>query len=224
MGEHQLVLFRHGGQRGGGGTHVGALVVGRHRLPALEEGIASQRHDYPHRLLAQSPSVATMMALIVWQAVRPVEDDPALGLEDVVGDLEAVHPELLEDVLAHLGLPVVEGRQAVHELDRRVAGPGDHVAVHLVGREELDPLRPDALVLAHRHPDVGVEVVHPGDPFVDVLGQRQPGAGLLGDRAAGRDQVVLRPQVAGAHSRTSMPYLQAPTISELPMLLRASPR
>ena len=42
-----------------------------------------------------------------------------LRLEDLVGDLHAVQPEALEDVLAHLGLAVVEGGQAVHELDRR---------------------------------------------------------------------------------------------------------
>ena len=34
----------------------------------------------------------------------------------------AVHPELLEDLLADLRLGVVEGRQAVHELHVRVAG------------------------------------------------------------------------------------------------------
>ena len=43
-------------------------------------------------------------------------------LEDLVGDLHPVEAELLEDLLADLGLAVVEGRQAVHELDARVAG------------------------------------------------------------------------------------------------------
>ena len=68
--------------------------------------------------------------------------------------------------------------------------------VHLVRREELDPLGPDALVLAHRDPDVGVEEVDARHTLVDVLGQREPGAGLLGDAAAGLDQVLLRPQIA----------------------------
>src|SRR3954454_10803296 len=61
-----------------------------------------------------------------------VEDDRALGLEDVVGHLEAVHAELLEDRLADLRVPVVEGRQAVHELHLRVPGPREHVPVDLV--------------------------------------------------------------------------------------------
>ena len=43
------------------------------------------------------------------------------GLEDLVGDLQAVHAVGLEDLLADLGLAVVEGRQAVQELDLRVA-------------------------------------------------------------------------------------------------------
>ena len=66
-----------------------------------------------------------MMALIVcirfsaWsQTIDP------LGLEDVVRDLHAVQPEPLVHLLADLGVAVVEGRQAVHELDRRVAGLG----------------------------------------------------------------------------------------------------
>src|SRR5258708_4143263 len=42
-----------------------------------------------------------------------VPDDRALGLEDLVRDLHAVHPEALVHLLADLGLAVVEGWQAV---------------------------------------------------------------------------------------------------------------
>src|SRR5678815_1681521 len=86
-----------------------------------------------------------------------VPDDRPLGLEDLVRDLQALHPEALVHLLADLGLAVVEGRQTVHELDGRVAGLGDQVAVDLVWRKELDPLIPDRGLLTHRHPDVGVE-------------------------------------------------------------------
>ena len=72
-----------------------------------------------------------------------------------------------------------------------------HVRVDLVRRQQLDPLLPHALVLAHRDPDVGVEEVDAGDALVDVVGEREPGTGLLGDPAAGLDEVVARPQVFG---------------------------
>ena len=36
-------------------------------------------------------------------------------LEDLVGHFHLGDAELLEHVLAHLGLPIVEGGQAVHE-------------------------------------------------------------------------------------------------------------
>src|ERR671912_445180 len=126
-----------------------------------------------------------------------IPDERVLGLEDLVGDLHAVQAELLVDVLADLGLAVVEGRQAVQEPDPGVPGPADHVGVHLVGLEELDPLLPHALVLAHRDPHVGIEVIDAIHALVHVLGEGQPGPGLLGDRATGLDQVLGGPQVLG---------------------------
>src|SRR4051812_10534939 len=127
--------------------------------------------------------------------LRLVEDDRVLGLEHVVGDLQPVHAEALVDVLADLGPAVVEGRQAVHEPDLRVPGALDDRRVHLVGGQQLDPLLPDRLLLAHGDPDVGVEVVHAADSLVDVLGQRETCAGLLGDVVARLDQVVLGPEL-----------------------------
>ena len=49
------------------------------------------------------------------------------------------------DVLADLGVGVVEGRQAVHELRVLVAGLVQRFPVDLVGLEQLDPLVPDLL-------------------------------------------------------------------------------
>ena len=113
-----------------------------------------------------------------------VPDDRSLGLEDVVRDLHPVQPEPLVHLLADLGLAVVERRQAVHELDGRVAGLGDELGVDLVGREELDPLVPDRRVLAHRDPDVRVEEVDALHALVGALGQGDPGAGVLRDLPA----------------------------------------
>src|SRR4051794_37551841 len=121
----------------------------------------------------------------VQAVLRLVEHDGVLGLEDVVGDLEALEPVLLEDLLPHLRLAVVERRQAVHELHLRVPGPGDRLAVDLVRLEELDPFAPHALVLAHRHPHVGVEEVDSLHSLVHVGGEGEAGARLLLDGAGG---------------------------------------
>jgi hypothetical protein len=141
----------------------------------------------------------------VQPVLRLVEDDGVLGLEHLVGHLQAVHSVLLEDVLADLRLAVVERRQAVHELHRRVARPGQHGAVHLIGGECVDALGPGGLVLTHRYPHVGVEEVHAADALVHVLGQGETGAGLLGDPPAGVDEAVLRPPV----TRGAQPHVHA---------------
>src|SRR5690554_2252438 len=50
-----------------------------------------------------------------------VEDHGGFRLEDLLAHLHAVDPELLEDLLADLGLPIMEGRQAVQELGMGIA-------------------------------------------------------------------------------------------------------
>ena len=92
------------------------------------------------------------------------------------------------------------------------------------GRRSLIRSSHTLFVLAHRHPHVGVEEVHAGDALVDVLGERQARAGVVRDLPAGLDEVVLRPQVTRRAQPDVHPELEPPTISELPMLLRASPR
>ena len=71
----------------------------------------------------------------------------------------AVQPELLEDLLADLGVRVVERRQAVHELHVRIAGQLHRLGVHLIGEQQRDALLPDVVGLAHRDPDVGEQEV-----------------------------------------------------------------
>ena len=138
-----------------------ALLLGGHRLAAPEQGVAAQGDDDAHRCGPQSPIVATRTALIVCIRFSAWSNTIDAGrLEDLVGDLHLGDAEVLEHLLADLGVPVVERRQAVHEL--RVAGlPVAAIArrVDLVRREQLDALRPDLLGLAHRDPHVGVQVV-----------------------------------------------------------------
>ena len=94
--------------------------------------------------LRYTPIVATMTALIVcirfsaWSNTIDRSDS-----KTSFGDLEPVEAELLEDLLADLGVAVVERRQAVHELHLRVAGLRHQLGVDLVRLEQLDPLVPD---------------------------------------------------------------------------------
>src|SRR5438128_12429406 len=73
---------------------------------------------------------------------------------------------MLIDLAANFCLPVMEGRQAMHELDVGVAGFPDDIHVDLVRLEQVDALLPYRLVFPHRHPDVGVEEFDAIDPLV----------------------------------------------------------
>ena len=81
----------------------------------------------------QSPIVATMTALIVcirfsaWSQTIERSDSKTSFVTSM-----PVEAEALEHLLADLRVAVVEGRQAVHELHRRIAGLRDEVRVDLV--------------------------------------------------------------------------------------------
>ena len=115
-----------------------------------------------------------MAALIVWRRFSAwSKDNGSLRLEDLLGDLERLEPPFLENRLADLGLPVVQRRQAVQELDRRVSRGLEQAGVDLVGKKLLDALVPFLLRFAHREPDVGVEEIGSGHRFVDVGRERE---------------------------------------------------
>ena len=121
--------------------------------------------------------------------------------------------------------PVVEGRQAVHELDVRVAGLVEQRSVDLVGQQQVDALLPRLLGLTHGDPDVGVDEVDAVHARPEVVGVRDPGAGLRGDLLRGLDRPpAWLHRTRGATIRTSMPIIAPATSSELPTLLWASPR
>ena len=107
------------------------------------------------------------------------------------------------------------GRQCMN-FTCRVAGLRDELGVDLVGREQLDPLVPDGLVLAHRDPDVRVEVVDALHALVGVLRQRDPGAGVARRSSRQRrDEVVVRPEVPSARTagRPSRAWRRRPAAS-----------
>ena len=186
MGDDQLVALGHRCQGLGGHPHVGPLVLRGHGLAPLQQGVAAEGYEDSHGRSA--PERGHEQRLDGVEAVlRLVEDDGGLGLEDVVGDLEGVQAELLEDLLAEGRLAVVEGGQAVHEPHQRVAGAFDQRGVDLVGPQLLDPLGPPLLGLAHGQPDVGVDEVDARDTLGDVVGVGDAGAGR--GRDPGREQI-----------------------------------
>jgi hypothetical protein len=88
----------------------------------------------------------------------------------------------------------VKRRQAVHELDVRVAGQRHRLHVDLVGRQQLDPLRPHVVGLAHRDPHIGQKDVAAPDGLLDVVGDRYARAARRRDLARALDEIGRRPQ------------------------------
>src|SRR6516225_7945585 len=128
-----------------------------------------------------------------------VEDDAGGGVEDVAGDFEATgHAGVFHDFAADGGVGVVEGGQAVHEFDRRVAAGFHQGGVDLVGGEHSDPVGPDVFGFAHRHPHVGVDEVGAVHGAGGVVGDGDPRAGAVGDVGGQVGDVLGRVQLLGA--------------------------
>ena len=121
VANHQLMLIGDRRQRFGGDADVATLVLGGHRL-------SSRRSALPPNAvttnMAQSPSVATRIALIV--CIRFSACSNARLYSDSNTSLVTSRPFFdpvgLGDLFAERRLGVVEGRQAVHEFDLRIAG------------------------------------------------------------------------------------------------------
>jgi hypothetical protein len=115
---------------------------------SVPEGAGASRGGDEHRLDG------------VQAVLRLVEDDARRRPEDLVGDLEPRgHAAVFHHLPADGRVLVVERRQAVHDLDGRVAGLRQEVGVHLVRRQHPDALGPDVLRLAHGDPHVTLGVI-----------------------------------------------------------------
>ncbi len=127
---------------------------------------------------------------------RLLEGDAGWRLEHVVGHFDAVFQVriLFGDLFADLGVAVVEGRQAVHELGTRVAGGFHQVGVDLIRQQLLDALGPGFHRFAHRYPDIGVNEVDAFDRFFRIFGEGDACAAFLTVFFAARHQIVQRPQ------------------------------
>src|SRR5690625_106345 len=80
---------------------------------------------------------------------RLIEDDGGLRFKNLFRYLQGFDAILLEDLLADLGLPVMEGRQAAHELRMGIAGGRHDFGGDAVGCQQLDALLPHGIRLAH---------------------------------------------------------------------------
>ena len=181
------VLLGEGRERRAATCTLRRLRVRRHRLAPLQEGVATEGDEDPHRS-PQLPSVATSSALIVCRRFSAWSNTMlAERLEDLVGDLEAVgHAGALHDLPPDGGVRVVVRGQAVHELGARV--PGRFAAGRRspgTAASSADPLVPHVLRLAHRHPDVGVHEV-------DALHGRASASSVIVIWAPVRPAMLLR--------------------------------
>ena len=128
-----------------------------------------------------------------------VEGGVGAGLEDVVGDFQAVHAGLVVDVLAHGGGPVVEGGQAVEELHVGVGGGFHQGGVDLVGAQQGDAGVPDLFGLAHGDPHVGVQEVGSAHAGGGVVGDGDAGSAGLGQLVGLGDDLGRRLQLGRSH-------------------------
>src|SRR5436190_7925971 len=159
--------------------------------------------------------------------LRLVEHDRAVRFEHVIGDLDGGKPVVAVDLSANLRGAVVKGRQAVHELHLRVAGPPDQVGVDLIRLQKLDSVMPQRLVLAHREPDVSRDEIDAAYAGIDIGIDGHGRAGLIGDLPGGRDELGvgletfrradadLHPQLAsGDHQRVAGVEPGVPDVAE----------
>ena len=125
--DHQFVLAGEGRERAGRDAHVLALHLDRHRLAPLEQGVAPQADDDR----AWQPSSVTQRGDHdrldgVHAVLGLVPDDGSSDSKTSSVTSMPSRPYCSIDLLAHLGVAVVEGGQAVQELDVGVAGLREH--------------------------------------------------------------------------------------------------
>ena len=118
--DHELVLERHRREGLAGGPGVRALVLRGQRLPAPQQRVPAEGDDDAHRQLPERRDHDGLDR--VQPVLRLVEDERRRRLEDLLGHLEAVHPELLEDLLADLGVGLWNAGRQCMNFDVGVAG------------------------------------------------------------------------------------------------------
>ena len=121
-----------------------------------------------------------------------VEHHGCSGFEDLVGDLHLADPEAFGDLGPQPGTGVVERRQAVHEFHLWPAGGPHHRRIHPVGRKQRDAVLPQAALLPHRQPDIGIDEVGPRQAGIDRRVDHQPRAGALRHVAQPPEEIGIR--------------------------------
>ena len=152
-----------------------------------------------------------------------IEHDTVGRLKHLVGHFHAAFQAiLLRHLLAERGLVVVKRGQTVQEFHVRVAGQRQHLAVNLIGPQQRDTLRPLLFGFAHRHPDIGIDEIRAFYACGDILGERDPPAGLFrhclafGYKLGGRPAALRRDQTQiQAHQRGGFQHRIAHVIARI---------
>ncbi len=121
---------------------------------------------------------------------RLVKDDGLGAFKHLVGDLHGITAEGLAHLLAHDGLVVMEGGQAVHE-HGLITGLRHQLSVDLIGGQIGNTLLPDLHRLAHGDPHIGIDHIGVLYGLGGIGDEGQRGAGLHGDGLAGADQLGI---------------------------------
>ena len=86
----------------------------------------------------------------------------------------------------------MEGGQAVHEFDVRIAAAFHQFGGHLIGQEDFDAFTPAFQRFAHRDPNVGMDEIDVFDGLVNVIGDGNARAAFFGESFAHFHQFVFR--------------------------------
>ena len=107
-----------------------------------------------------------------------VKHDALGAFEYLVGHLHGIAAKALAHLLAHGGLVVVVGGQAVHKYCIRACNI-HQILIDLIGSQIVDALRPNLYRFAHGHPHIGVQYVRAlcGLDGVLLKGEGRPGLG-----------------------------------------------
>ena len=146
-----------------------------------------------------------------------VEHDALGAFKHFIGHFHGIATKALAHLLAHGGLVVVEGGQAVHEHSVRACNV-HQLLVDLVGGKVVDALSPHLHRLTHGHPHIGVQHVGTLGGLGGILLKGEGGTGLGSDLLALGHEGSVRLVLLGCTGGEVQAHLGAATIRLLPML------
>ncbi|CWN66039.1 Uncharacterised protein [Neisseria meningitidis] len=125
---------------------------------------------------------------------RLIEHDAGGAFEYFFCNFHTVQPEGFVNPFADFGFAVVEGGQAVHEFDLRIARCRHQFGRNAVIFQQIDAFLPDFFRLAHADPHIGMNKINILHGFMRVFGQGNFCAGFFGGGVCGGNNAFRRPQ------------------------------